>query len=218
MRSPAEYWQSTIPATSTTRCPSCVRTMHRAFTATVPSGAPFPVNRSCCGPVMAGTVRRLGKKRTGLGSHPRRGQATEISYWTGSPTAMSGGLDSWGFRTDRRSRTPTGLKSISLRCLPPDHLEALDGAEHKVAHLARLQGVDRNILVARPPWSGPPRNRWRFRESLALARISKAVPAGLLVVVIPRLQVARQHTRTRRSRLERRLGVLHRLPLGPEFI
>jgi hypothetical protein len=45
------------------RTPLRCRASHadRAFTATVPSGAPFPVNSCCCGPVMAGTVRRVGK-------------------------------------------------------------------------------------------------------------------------------------------------------------
>jgi len=43
---------------------------------------------------MARTVLAGPKKRTGLGSHPRREQTPETSYWTVPPAVMSGGLDS----------------------------------------------------------------------------------------------------------------------------
>jgi len=45
---------------------------------------------------MARTVLAGPKKRTGLGSHPRREQTPETSYWTVPPAVMSGGLDSGG--------------------------------------------------------------------------------------------------------------------------
>ncbi len=126
MRSPTEYWQSTIPRDEHDPVPVLRAHQTPRVHTTVPSGALLPVNSSCCGPAMGGTVRRIenadrcgfapsavgGLRKAATGGR-HRGACQEV--WIPDSSADERRGPRRAIRRSRMTRLPSPANAVSPR-------------------------------------------------------------------------------------------------------